>query len=116
MKEDDGYKIGEAYDTLKEAIADIYRVMQSLSQWEERQLIDKYRNGLGAINLICLKVIAEAEVAQRVGKNINLTLEDRREIVDSIIGLGQYLAKIFESTSMNSLLGKNSSWLMKFAG
>lgn len=52
--------------------------------------------------------MAEVEAAQRVGKNISLTLEDRREIVGSIIGLGQYLAKIFESTSMNSLLGENS--------
>lgn len=97
-------KIKEAYDTFKEVIVDVSGVVHSISQWKERQLIERYRKGLGAINLICLKIKAEDDVAQRFGKNISLTLEDRREIVESIITLSNDLNAIIESDSMRFIL------------
>jgi len=97
-------EIKEAYETLKEVIVDVSGVVHSISQWKERQLIERYRKGLGAINLICLKITAEDDVAQRFGKNISLTLEDRREIVDSIITFSKDLNVIIESDSMRSIL------------
>lgn len=102
-------KIKEAYDTLKEVAADISGVVRSLSRWKERQLIEKCREGLGAINLICQKVLAEEEVAKRFGKNISLTLEDRREIVYTIDRLSYDLNVIAESETMRYFLGKDSN-------
>ncbi len=99
-------KIKEAYDTLKEVIVDVSGVVHSLTQWKERQLIDRYREGLGAINLICLMIKAEDDVAQRFGKNISLTIEDRRKIVKNIVSLSNDLNVIIESDSMRSILGK----------
>ncbi|MFZ5448568.1 MAG: hypothetical protein ACOZFS_08050 [Thermodesulfobacteriota bacterium] len=97
--------VKEAYDTLKAVLADISGIVRSLAQWQTKKLIEKYREGLGAINLICLKVGAEAEVAQRVGKNINLTMEDRKKIVGSIIALSDDLNRIVGSDPMRLLLG-----------
>jgi len=97
-------EIKEAYETLKEVIVDVSRVLRSISQWKEKQLIDRYRKGLGAINLICLKIRAEDDVAQRFGQNISLTLEDRKEIVASIISLSNDLNTIIESDTMCSIL------------
>jgi hypothetical protein len=98
-------KIKEAYDTLKEVIVDVSAVVRSISQWKKRQLIDRYLQGLGAITLICLKVKAADDVAQRFDKHIDLTLEDRKEIVNSIITLSNDLNVIIESDPMRSLLG-----------
>lgn len=97
-------EIKEAYETLKEVIVDVSRALRSISQWKEKQLIDRYRKGLGAINLICLKIRAEDDVAQRFGQNISLTLEDRKEIVTSIISLSNDLNTIIESDTMRSIL------------
>ena len=100
-------QIKEAYDTLKEVIVDVSLVVRSVSQWKAKQLIDRYRKGLGAINLICLKVKAADDVAQRFGKHIDLTLEDRKEIIASIIKLSNDLNLIIESDPMRSLLGNH---------
>lgn len=99
--------IKETYDTLKAVTSDVSKIVHSLSQWKTNKLIDKYREGLGAINLICLKVKAEAEVAQRVGKKINLTETDRREIVESIVALSYKLNEITESDAVRLLLGSH---------
>ena len=101
-------EIKEAYETLKEVIVDISGVVHSISQWKERQLIERYRKGLGAINLICLKIRAEDDVAQRFGKHISLTLEDRREIVARIISCSNDLNVIIESDTMRSILMDHS--------
>ena len=97
-------EIKEAYETFKEVIVDVSGVLHSISQWKEKQLIDRYRKGLGAINLICVKIKAEDDVAQRFGQNISLTLEDRREIVASVISLSNDLKAIIESDTMRSIL------------
>ncbi len=99
--------IREAYDTLKTVIGDISKIVSSLSQWKTNNLINKYREGLGAINLICLKVLSEVEVAHRARKNVHLTVDDRRNIVESIITLSKDLNVIIESDAIRLLLGPN---------
>jgi hypothetical protein len=99
--------IKDAYNTIKAVIMDISEVLRSISKWKSRRLFEKYREGLGAINLICLKVNTEAEVAKRVGKNINLTLEDREKIVNGIIELSDKLNAIVESEPMRLVLGSH---------
>jgi hypothetical protein len=99
--------IKDAYNTIKAVIIDISEVLRSISKWKSKRLFEKYREGLGAINLICLKVNTEAEVAKRVGKNINLTIEDREKIVNGIIELSDKLNAIVESEPMRLVLGSH---------
>lgn len=43
-------KIKEAYDTLKEVVADVSRMVCPIFCWKGRQLINRYHKGIGAIN------------------------------------------------------------------
>ena len=82
-------QLNDSYELIKKVVADIRNLKRALSNRGFKRLSSTLRNGLNTINLICIKIIAESEAAKNANRKMNISFEERAEIVTNIIHLAE---------------------------
>lgn len=106
-------QLNEMYDFISKVVTDIKNLKRELSQKELKKLVDDFKNGVETINLICIKIVAEYEVAKRTNREIHISPAERREIRRKIEDLTYGLNMIFDTEPMQNFLKKNSKLAKK---
>lgn len=100
-------QLNEMRDFIIKISGDIKELRRELSNRELRKLVNDFKNGVEAINLICIRILAKYEVAKRINKEIHTSPEERAEISGKISLLTDALNDMVETHAMNKFLGKH---------
>lgn len=97
-------QLNEAYQFLKEVLADIRNIPQGLTEIQFQKIAKEIRRSLNTIKLVCVKINAEAQIARDFNKKLNISHEERGEIVNKICDLAEELNSFSEEHSIQEFL------------
>jgi len=99
-------QLGESYELIKRIATDFRNLKRALSNRELNKSLNTLRSGLNTINLICIKIIAESEASENATRKMNISFEERAEIVVAILHLAEEgINNLVDTDAMNKILG-----------
>ena len=98
-------QLSETYELIKKITTDFRNLKRALSNKERKKLLSNLRSGLNTINLICIKIIAESEASTNANRKMNISFEERAEIVADILHLAEKgINNLVDTDAMNNFL------------
>lgn len=100
-------QLNEMHDFISKIYTDIMGLRHELSNRELKKLVTDFEQGIESINLICIKISAKQQVAERLHRKMHISPGERERISREIRVLTEALNRLVETAPMQKFLGKH---------
>jgi len=97
-------QLNETRGFIIKVLDDLKKIRRKLSNRELKRLVTDFKTGVETINLICIEIKAQNEVAKRANSKLRISSSERNNIADRVQALTDELNRIVETDAMNKFL------------